>query len=238
MSLNSTWCVVNMNNCGCDMFVYAPYLQSKFHANSVDSSLMSGDYLPAWAEIKVKIRPSFVSLILYLIIGHLFGGFLSFLFFSALPTALHVFLSIILIYVWLCTTVGEGKAALVQLLLSAVTVLMSRALGVQCSCRYLCGRWRRSPLIPIHRIRAVHLLDRVTNASPLKINDKSAPTAYGSKMLFESQVPAGSASCFINVPADDNDVVFPLCCLPLQSLVTVYRLAQAILFREAVPCVF
>ncbi|VDL19151.1 unnamed protein product [Hymenolepis diminuta] len=221
ISLVITWSVVNMNSCGCDMFIYAPYLQSRFHTNSVDSTLISGDYLPSWAEIKVKIKPSFISLILYLIIGQVFGGIL-------------VFLLI----------------------------------------RYLSGRWRRSPLIPIHRIRTVHLLDRVTNVSvnphiflelrrsstqSLKIDEKSAPTPHTSTMLFESKIPAGSASCFIksasaitddtvnellklqplfSVPADDNDVVSPLCCLPLQSLVTIYRLSQVVLFRETVPCAF
>lgn len=42
-----------------------------------------------------------------------------------------------------------------------------------------------------------------------------------------------------SVPVDEEDAALPpLCCLPLQSLVAVYRLAQAILFREAVPCAF
>lgn len=161
-----------------------------------------------------------------------------------------------------------------KLHLSVVIVLLSRTLGVQCSCQYLSGRWRRSPLIPIHRIRTVHLLDRVTNVSvnphiflelrrsstqSLKIDEKSAPTSHTSPMLFESKIPAGSASCFIksasaitddtvnellklqplfSVPADDNDIVSPLCCLPLQSLVTIYRLSQVVLFRETVPCAF
>lgn len=152
---------------------------------------------------------------------------------------------------------------------------MSQALGVQCSCRYLSGRWRRSPLIPIHRIRAVHLLDRVTNASvnphvflelrrssnqTLKVDQNSNSKPHTSKMLFESKAPAGSASCFIksastvtdatvnemlklqplfSVPEDDSDTnITPLCCLPMQSLVTIYRVAQAVLFREAVPGAF
>lgn len=63
-----------MNNCGCDMFIYAPYLQSKFHADSVESTLISDSHLPAWAEVKVKMRPSFTSLIIYIVIGQALGG--------------------------------------------------------------------------------------------------------------------------------------------------------------------
>ncbi|KAM7538706.1 hypothetical protein Aperf_G00000051386 [Anoplocephala perfoliata] len=222
--------------------------------------MISDDYLPAWAEVKVVMRPSFVSLILYLIFGQAFGGSILFWWFRNLYISFHVFLSTAIVYLWLYTTVGE------------VVVLMSYTLGVQCSCRYLSGRWCRSPLIPIHRIRAVHLLDRVTSTSvsphlflELRSLTYNIPKETVSNSNINSVPPpptasVATASCFItsasvvtdetinamlqlrplfSVPIDEEDTALPpLCCLPLQSLVTVYRLAQAILFRETVPCAF
>lgn len=67
-----------MNDCGCDMYISAPYLQSKFTNLSPQTTMMSGDTVPAWAEIKVKVKPSLVSLLLYLVIGHIFGGIILF----------------------------------------------------------------------------------------------------------------------------------------------------------------
>ena len=130
---------------------------------------------------------------------------------------------------------------------------MSHALGVQCSCRYLIGRWKRSPLIPTHRIRTVHLIDRVTNATVtphlfLELR-RSPPATSTSNATIEATPPftddlLNTILCLqplfsVVVGGDeDGDAAHPLCCLPLQSLVTVYRLAHAVLFRESVPCAF
>ena len=63
-----------MNDCGCDLFICAPYLQSKFTNLSVKSTVMSDDTLPAWVEVKVKKRLSFIPLLVYLILGHIVAG--------------------------------------------------------------------------------------------------------------------------------------------------------------------
>ncbi|VDM34867.1 unnamed protein product [Hydatigera taeniaeformis] len=148
----------------------------------------------------------------------------------------HFFISLFIVLGWLHTSVCE------------VTVLMSRPLGVQCSCRYLSGRWRRSPLIPTCRIRTVHLVDRVTNASvnahlflelrcssslpsTSTVTDETATAMLCLKPLFSVPTSAyDSGEEEVSSP--------PLCCLPLQSLITVYRLMHAVLFCETVPCAF
>ncbi|VDK34187.1 unnamed protein product [Taenia asiatica] len=226
-----------MNGCGCDMYIYAPYLQSKFTDLSPQTTVMSGDTVPAWAEIKVKVKPPLLSLLVYLIIGHILGG----IFFSwrshSLITSCHVFISIVIVLAWLHTTICE------------VVVLVSRPLGVQCSCRYLSGRWRRSSLIPTRRIRTIHLLDRVTNASVsshlfLELRRSSSLLPTTSTVTDETANAMLRLQPLFSVPADDNGdekgkaASPPLCCLPLQSLVTVYRLMHAILFCETVPCAF
>uniref|UniRef100_A0A5K3ELZ3 Glycerophosphocholine acyltransferase 1 n=1 Tax=Mesocestoides corti TaxID=53468 RepID=A0A5K3ELZ3_MESCO len=143
------------NECGCDLFVHAPYLQEKFVFNSSQTTVMSGETLPAWMEFKIKRRPPFLSLLILLSVGQAFGSFLFYLWMQHLVIYCHIILPMALVYTWLHFTVCE------------VSVLISRPLGVQSSCRFLSGRWKRSPLIPTHRIRTIHLVDRVTNTSVL-----------------------------------------------------------------------
>nr|CDS20917.1 eukaryotic translation initiation factor 2 alpha [Echinococcus granulosus] len=200
-----TWGVVTMNDCGCDMCICAPYLQSKFTDLSLQTTVMSGDTLPAWVESLIAIC--------------------------------HVFISILIVLVWLHTTICE------------VVVLASRPLGVQCSCRYLSGRWRRSSLIPTRRIRTVHLLDRVTNVSVsphlfLELRCSSCPLRATFPTIDETANAMLHLHPFFSFPVsgsgdEEGEAASPpLCCLPLQSLVTVYRLMHAVLFCETVPCAF
>ncbi|KAL5105220.1 hypothetical protein TcWFU_005862 [Taenia crassiceps] len=206
MCCKSTWSVVTMNDCGCDMYIYAPYLQSKFTDLLPQSTMMSGDTVPAWAEIK------------------------------SLTTLCHVFTSAIIVLAWVHTTIRE------------VIVLVSRPLGVQCSCRYLSGRWRCGSIIATHRIRTVHLLDRVTNASVsshlfLELRRSSSLLLPATSTATDEIANAMlRLQPLFSIPTDVNEegktASSPLCCLPLQSLVIVYRLMHAVLFCETVPCAF
>ncbi|EUB61239.1 putative serine/threonine-protein kinase ifkB [Echinococcus granulosus] len=210
---------------------------SKFTDLSLQTTVMSGDTLPAWVEVRVKMKPPFLSLLVYLVIGHIVGGIIFSCRLRSLIAICHVFISILIVLVWLHTTICE------------VVVLASRPLGVQCSCRYLSGRWRRSSLIPTRRIRTVHLLDRVTNVSVsphlfLELRCSSCPLRATFPTIDETANAMLHLHPFFSFPVsgsgdEEGEAASPpLCCLPLQSLVTVYRLMHAVLFCETVPCAF
>ncbi len=117
--------------------------------------------------------------------------------------------------------------------LPPVSLLISRPLGVQTSCRYLSGRWERSPLIPTRQIRTIHLLDRVTNVSV-------RPQLCLELLRDGKKCQVAPTKKSSNAEVDAALRLEPLIlqCLPLSCLVTIYRLSQAVLFGESVPSAF
>lgn len=64
---------------GCEMHVCGPYLESKFNHPNFQQTAISSDTLPGWLEVKIRHRPSLISLLFYLMIGQIFGIACSFL---------------------------------------------------------------------------------------------------------------------------------------------------------------
>lgn len=138
---------------------------------------------------------------------------------------------------------------------ASVSLLISRQLGVQCSFRYFSGSWKHRPLIPVNRIRALHLVDRVTNLSVVPYLSLELTRGADTKELTEGAPVTNSivdaafymeplfslSSRHHNGPGDDadmhgpgngKDVALSYCCLPLPCLITIYRVGQAVLFNR------
>ncbi|VDM01661.1 unnamed protein product [Schistocephalus solidus] len=211
------------SSCGCDAHFILPYLRCNpvdgLFETTVDPPVKKP---PTWMEVKISRPLRLRSLVVYLVCT------------QVLAFALSNWLSAE--YAQASSSVIKfGLKALGEVLTSftAISLLASRSLGVQCTCRYLSGRCKYLPLITPEQIRGIHLIDRITNISVRTVLAlelyNHVPVSPPEKKQFSNSV-LNSAFSLRPIFQLDTHPDAPVCCLSLDCLVTVYRLTFAVLF--------